>query len=100
MGLIHFYSKFSEKHAEETVPLLKLIRKGTPWNWNEEAKESFERIKNLFETSIMLYFPDPKKGYYLETDASNYALGAVLYQLKDKSEKEIITLASRTLKGP
>lgn len=48
----------------------------------------------------MLYFPDPKKGYYSETDASNYALGAVLYQLNDKSEEEIIILASRALKGP
>lgn len=48
----------------------------------------------------MLYFPDPRKLYYLETDASNYALSAILYQLDDKSEKGIITLAIRTLKGP
>lgn len=48
----------------------------------------------------MLYLPDRRKGYYLETDASNYALGAVPYQLNDKKEKKIITLASCTLKGP
>ena len=60
----------------------------------------FERIKDLFSKSIILYYPDPKKPYYLETDASNYALGAILYQKNDKQEKEIITLASRTLKGP
>ena len=39
-----------------------------------------------------------KKPYYLETDASNYALGAILYQRNEKQEKEIITLASRTRK--
>ena len=49
---------------------------------------------------MTLYFPDPKKPYYLETDASNYTLGAILYQKNDKQEKEIITLAIRTLKGP
>lgn len=48
----------------------------------------------------MLYFPNPRRSYYLETDASNYALGAVLYQLNDKQEKEVITLTSRTLRGP
>lgn len=48
----------------------------------------------------MLYFPYPKKAYYLETDASNYALDAVLYQLTDKNEKEIIIPVSHTLKGP
>ena len=47
-----------------------------------------------------MHFPDPKKAYYLETDASHYALGAILYQKNDQQEKEIITLASRTLKGP
>ena len=36
----------------------------------------------------------------METDASNYALGAILYKKNNKQKKEIITLASRTLKGP
>ena len=60
----------------------------------------FDRIKDLFSKSIILYYPDPKKPYYLETDAGNYALGAILYQKNEKQEKEIITLASRTVKGP
>ena len=60
----------------------------------------FKRVKQLFSNTVTLYFPDPNIPYYLETDASNYALGAILYQKNDKKEKEIITLASRTLKGP
>ena len=63
-------------------------------------QKSFERLENVFCESVILHFPDPRKEYYLETDASNYALGAVLYQKSDKGEKEIITLASRTLQGP
>ena len=30
LGLVNFYSKFSSKHAEETVPLLHLIKRGVP----------------------------------------------------------------------
>lgn len=41
LGLIHFYSKFSDKHAGETVPLLKLINKGVTWKWDQEAQKSF-----------------------------------------------------------
>ena len=100
LGLVNFYSKFSSKHAEETVPLLHLIKKGVPWKWDENMQGHFNRVKQLFSKSITLYFPDPKKSYYLETDASNYALGAILYQKNQRQEKEIITLASRTLKGP
>ena len=98
--LVNFYSKFISKDAEETVPLLNLIKKGVPWKWDENMQRSFNKAKQLFCETITLYFPDPRKSYYLETDASNYALGAILYQKNDKNEKEIITLARKTLKGP
>lgn len=61
------------------MPLLQLIKKEVPWNWDKAAQESFQRVKRLFSESILLYFPDPRTEYYSETDARNYALGAVLY---------------------
>ena len=63
-------------------------------------QRNFDRVKQLFCESTILHFPDPKRAYYLETDASYYALDAILYQINDQKEKEIIILASRTLKGP
>ena len=45
LGLINFYSKFSSKHAEETVPLLHLIKKGVPWKWDENTQCYFDRVK-------------------------------------------------------
>ena len=36
---------------------------------------------------------------YLQTDASEYALGAVLYQINEKNEHEVLQFANRTLKG-
>ena len=98
--LVNFYSEFSSRHAAETGPLLHLIKKGTTWKWDEEMQNSLDRVKRIFCESVILYFPDAKKEYYLETDASNYELGAVLYQRNEKQEKEVITLASRTLKDP
>ena len=65
LGLVNFYSKFSSKHAAETVPLLQLIKKGTTWKWDEEKQRSFDRIKQLFCESVILYFPDPKKEYQI-----------------------------------
>lgn len=47
----------------------------------------------------MLYFPDPSKAFYLQTDASDYAFGSVLYQRGEDGETEIIACESRTLKG-
>ena len=73
------------------MPLLKLLKKGVQWKWDDEVQGTFERIKDLFSDSIILYCPNPKKPYCLETDASNYALGAVLYQKNEKQEKEIVS---------
>ena len=84
LGLVNFYLKFSSKHAEETVPLLNLIEKEIPWKWDENMQKSFNRVKQLFCETTTLYFPDPRKAYCLETDASNYALGAILYQKNDE----------------
>ena len=98
--LVNFYSEFSSRYAAETVPLLHLIKKGTMWKWDEEMQANFNRVKQAFYESVIIYCPDLKKEYYLETGASYYALGAVLYQKNDKQEKEVITLASQTLKGP
>ena len=44
LGLVHFYSKFSNKHAEETVPLLNLIKKGVPWKWDEDMQGFFNIV--------------------------------------------------------
>lgn len=49
--------------------------------WDQNTQATFERIKQLFCESLLLYFPDANKEYYLETNASGYALGALLYQL-------------------
>ena len=45
----------------------------------------------------MLYFPDQTKPYYLQTDASHYAIDAVLYQ-QDLDDVKIIACGSRTLR--
>ena len=89
LELVNFYSKFSSRHSE-TIPLLKVMKKGVQWKWEDEMQSNFQRIEDLFSDSIILYYPEPKKQYYLETDTSDYALGAVLYQKNEKQEKETI----------
>ena len=46
---------------------------------------------------IMMNHPDFQKKFYLQTDASNIALGAELYQEGEDQEHRTIAFASRTL---
>ena len=46
---------------------------------------------------VMMNHPNFERKFYLQTDASNIALGAELYQEDDEKEHHTIAIASRTL---
>eukprot|EP00981_Chlorochromonas_danica_P012958 scaffold5619_cov211-Ochromonas_danica.AAC.1 len=52
-------------------------------NWTEEAMESFKKLVNAISSCQKLFFMDEHAPIYLETDASDYGIGAYLYQLVD-----------------
>uniref|UniRef100_A0ABD2WIC4 RNA-directed DNA polymerase n=1 Tax=Trichogramma kaykai TaxID=54128 RepID=A0ABD2WIC4_9HYME len=99
MGVINFYSKFAQNHASLLFSLLKLVRKSVKWGWGDSENKQFEKIKALFAQEVSLAYPDPTKPYYLQTDTSNFALGATLSQMNDDNEECPITFISRTFKG-
>lgn len=99
LGLINYYTKFTKEHSEATIPLLELTRKNQPWRWNETEVKAFQNVKSKFIDSVVLSYPDHKKPFFLQTDASDYALGAVLFQKNLEGEHQVLQFASRTLKG-
>lgn len=62
----------------------------------EVYKDAFEKLKESVCNSPILQIPDFNKEFYLTTDASNVAIGAVLAQKVDGKELPIC-YASRTL---
>ena len=99
LGTVNFSAKFTDKVANKLVPLLELLRKEKKWIWEPKHQEAFENIKDLFGNWVMLHFPDPRKTFYLQTDASDYAIGVIVYQVDDTGCSLIIGCSSRTLKG-
>jgi len=59
---------------------------------NDEYNKSFEKLKTLIMSDPILICPDFTKTFQLTTDASNFAIGAVLSQ-KNKP----VSFVSRTL---
>ena len=60
---------------------------------------NFNEVKKLFIDTVMLKHPDPDKRFYLQTDASKYAIGGQLYQIDDDGEIGVIAFTSRVLRG-
>ena len=59
-------------------PLHQLTKKGEAWKCTEDEWKAFEELKRLITSTPILVQPDQSVQFWLETDASSYATGAVL----------------------
>ena len=57
-----------------------LLEKDVKFHWEKEQQEAFEEIKNVLCTAPVLEYPLFDEPFIITTDASNFALGAVLSQ--------------------
>lgn len=96
LGLIGYYRKFIKDCAKLTKPLTSCLKKGAKIEHTKKFIEAFEACKRILTNSPLLQHPDFSKPFILTTDASNFALGAVLSQGTVGSDKPI-AYASRTL---
>lgn len=82
MGLAGYYRDFIPNFAALAAPLSDLTRKGQPnkVEWGEAQEKAYQSIKALLTKEPVLRLPDPGKTYFLQTDASDNGIGAVLMQ--------------------
>ena len=96
LGLCSYYRKFVKNFAAIAKPLHKLCEKKTPFLWSDEAQAAFEKLKSHLVSSPILAYPELGKKFILDTDASEFAVGAVLSQEHEKQER-VIAYMSKSL---
>lgn len=97
LGTISYYRRFIPGFAKIAKPLTIMLRgKPKAFEINSEFEKSFSTLKNIMCSDLLLHYPNFEEPFILTTDASNYAIGAVLTQLVQGKEKPIAYL-SRTL---
>ena len=68
------------KFADVSRPLVELTKKGVTFAWGPQHTDAVRRLKQQLVEYTALQIPDSAKPYQLYTDASGYAMGAVLEQ--------------------
>lgn len=96
LGILGYYRKFIRDFAKIAKPLTNALRKGEQISHSKDFVDSFNKCKHILTSSNILQYPDFNRQFILTTDASNYAIGAVLSQGSIGSDKPI-AFASRTL---
>uniref|UniRef100_A0AAV2MP73 ribonuclease H n=1 Tax=Knipowitschia caucasica TaxID=637954 RepID=A0AAV2MP73_KNICA len=92
-------TKFVEHYAEIAKPLTNLLKKDTPFVWEDSHDEAMKALLDRLRKAPCLVYPNPNKPFFLEIGFSEHSLSAGLYQTHD-SDKRIIAYASKTMAAP
>lgn len=92
LGVANFYRRFISGYSRTIKPLTSLLRKGVPFHMDPDAIQAFEALKTSFTTAPVLQHYHRVRETRIETDASNYAISAILTQ-RDPSTRKFHPIA-------
>ena len=96
LGHTGFYRRFIQDFSKVSKPLSNLLMQGVPFEFNEPCMDAFELLKKKLTSTPIAIAPDWNLPFELMCDASDFAVGVVLGQRKEKVFYAIY-YASRTL---
>jgi hypothetical protein len=99
LGHAGFYRKFIKDFSHIARPLTSLLAKETPFNFDEDCLIAFYTLKMELVSAPIIQPLDWNLPFKIMCDASDYTIGAVLGQCRDK-QHYAISCASKTLTGP
>ena len=95
LGHAGFYRRFIKDFSKIARPLCRLLEKDTKFNFDDSYKAAFEEIKIRLVHAPIMAAPEWDQEFEVMCDASDFAMGAVLRQRKEKIFRAIY-YASRT----
>ena len=98
LGLMGYYRSHIRDFGARAYPLTELLHKSKPdrIQWGEKEQAAFDDLKACLLAKPCLWPPDHQQGYVIQSDASQFGVGATLLQ-RINGEERAIAYASRKL---
>ena len=97
LGLANYYRMFVQSFSTTARPLHHLTEKSVHFKWTPECQEAFDSLRTQLTSTPILAYPNFKKPFLLDTDASDSGIGAVLSQFDEAGREHVIAYGSRSL---
>ena len=97
LGATNYLRKFVPNFSQKAVPLYRLTRKNTPFTWFKACQDAFETLKLAIASSPVLGHIKQREPFWVETDASDFAVGCVLSQGDPEGDLQPCAYYSRSL---
>ena len=84
LGAALFFHHHIPDYSEWSAKLYEMTHEGFNWDpgtWTFDYENLFSRFKDALTNAATLFFPDYSLPWFIRCDASQYAVGAVLYQV-------------------
>ena len=96
-GKANFLRRFVCNFAEKTHGYMRLLKKDTPFYWDDQAQQAFDNLKHALTHSPVIHPPDYSKDFLLYIAASATTIAMVLVQENPNSQEHVIYYASKNL---
>ena len=88
LGFVNYHREHIIGFAGTAQPLYQITGKGD-FHRDEEQQLAFESLKECMTSTPVLAYPNANEPFILDTDASNFAVGAELIQIQGGRERVI-----------
>ena len=96
LGFTNFYCQFIFNYSDIVIPLTLLTWKDIPWKFDFSCQDTFNSLKKAFIFTPILTHWISNAQLIVETDASDYALAAILSIVNEDNEVHLVAFYSRT----
>ncbi len=70
-------------------PLMNLLKKDTIFDWTHNCCQALDMLIDIITSSLVIIAPDQDCQFELEVDASQFAIGAILWQQGPANVKKL-----------
>jgi len=99
IGRLTAISRFLPKLAEQTQPIVQLLKKSTRFTWTDDCEQIFQRLKTTLTSPPILHKPDTRQPLLVYITATDHTVSVALVQETEGTQHPVY-FVSRTLQDP